>query len=236
MNSFNENLSNFSNDFYLFIFYFRDEYALKVQASDGVWNLDAVITVTIQDANDNKPIFDQDIYEFDYVHNPWLERSKLISDTIGKVHALDRDAVGPNSEVNYELSHVSDFFEINEFTGEIFAKDNLKPRTPNDSYQIRVIVKDGGSPPMSSECQVIVNLMNTTNHAPQFSHDEDNIILDEIGVPTTLPLSTVVLKLNATDQDGDDLRYFIVNGNDIFGIVDQDLMVMKPLNLLQVSA
>ena len=222
--------------FSIFSFYFRDEYALKVQASDGVWNLDTVITVTIQDANDNKPIFDQDIYEFDYVHNPWLERSKLISDTIGKVHALDRDAVGPNSEVNYELSHVSDFFEINEFTGEIFAKDNLKPRTPNDSYQIRVIVKDGGSPPMSSECQVIVNLMNTTNHAPQFSHEEDNIILDEIGVPTTLPLSTVVLKLNATDQDGDDLRYFIVNGNDVFGIVDQDLMVMKPLNLLQVSA
>ena len=222
--------------FSIFSFYFRDEYALKVQASDGVWNLDTVITVTIQDANDNKPIFDQDIYEFDYVHNPWLERSKLNSDTIGKVHALDRDAVGPNSEVNYELSHVSDFFEINEFTGEIFAKDNLKPRTPNDSYQIRVIVKDGGSPPMSSECQVIVNLMNTTNHAPQFSHDEDNIILDEIGVPTTLPLSTVVLKLNATDQDGDDLRYFIVNGNDVFGIVDQDLMVMKPLNLLQVSA
>ena len=222
--------------FSIFSFYFRDEYALKVQASDGVWNLDTVITVTIQDANDNKPIFDQDIYEFDYVHNPWLERSKLNSDTIGKVHALDRDAVGPNSEVNYELSHVSDFFEINEFTGEIFAKDNLKPRTPNDSYQIRVIVKDGGSPPMSSECQVIVNLMNTTNHAPQFSNDEDNIILDEIGVPTTLPLSTVVLKLNATDQDGDDLRYFIVNGNDVFGIVDQDLMVMKPLNLLQVSA
>ena len=221
--------------FSIFSFYFRDEYALKVQASDGVWNLDAVITVTIQDANDNKPIFDQDIYEFDYVHNPWLERSKLNSDTIGKVHALDRDAVGPNSEVNYELSHVSDFFEINEFTGEIFAKDNLKPRTPNDSYQIRVIVKDGGSPPMSSECQVIVNLMNTTNHAPQFSHEKDNIILDEIGVPTTLPLSTVVLKLNATDQDGDDLRYFIVNGNDVFGIVDQDLMVMKPLNLLQVS-
>lgn len=221
--------------FSIFSFYFRDEYALKVQASDGVWNLDTVITVTIQDANDNKPIFDQDIYEFDYVHNPWLERSKLNSDTIGKVHALDRDAVGPNSEVNYELSHVSDFFEINEFTGEIFAKDNLKPRTPNDSYQIRVIVKDGGSPPMSSECQVIVNLMNTTNHAPQFSHKEDNIILDEIGVPTTLPLSTVVLKLNATDQDGDDLRYFIVNGNDVFGIVDQDLMVMKPLNLLQVS-
>jgi hypothetical protein len=229
-------MKSLNENFQMFLFYFRDEYALKVQASDGVWNLDTVITVTIQDANDNKPIFDQDIYEFDYVHNPWLERSKLISDTIGKVHALDRDAVGPNSEVNYELSHVSDFFEINEFTGEIFAKDNLKPRTPNDSYQIRVIVKDGGSPPMSSECQVIVNLMNTTNHAPQFSHKEDHIILDEIGVPTTLPLSTVVLKLNATDQDGDDLRYFIVNGNDVFGIVDQDLMVMKPLNLLQVSS
>ena len=135
---------------------FRDEYALTVQASDGVWNLDTVITVTIQDANDNKPIFDQDVYEFDYIEtsDTSFERSKLVN-TIGKVHALDRDAVGPNSEVNYELSHISDFFDINEFTGEIFAKDNLKPRTPNDSYQIRVIVKDGGSPPMSSECQVI---------------------------------------------------------------------------------
>ena len=207
--------------------FFRDEYALKVQASDGVWNLDTVITVTIQDANDNKPIFDQDVYEFNYV-----EAGQGFINTIGKVHALDRDAVGPNSEVIYELSHVSDFFDINELTGEISAKDNLKPRTPNDQYQIRVIVKDGGSPPMSSECQVFVNLMNTTNHDPKFSEN----IIDEIGIPTTLPLSSVILKLNATDPDGDSLNYYLVNGNDVFGIVDQDLMVMKPLTLLQVSS
>ena len=72
--------------------------------------------------------------------------------------------------------------------------------------------------------------MNTTNHSPKFSED----IIEEIGIPATLPLSTLVLKLNGTDQDGDDLKYYIVNGNDVFGIVDQDLVVMKSLTLLQV--
>merc|ERR1712061_254615 len=107
----------------------RDEYSLKVQASDGTWEIETVITVSIQDANDNRPKFDQDIYEFTF----WKDNY------IGRVHALDRDAVGPNSEVVYELSHANDFFSIDENSGEIFAFKQLKSRTSRDSYQIRVI-------------------------------------------------------------------------------------------------
>ena len=116
----------------------RDEYSLKVQASNiasGVtWEIPTVITITVQDANDNKPKFDQDIYEFT------LKKDKYV----GRVHALDRDAVGPNSELIYELSHDNDFFTIDEYSGEIHALDYLKSRTSKDVYQLRVIVKDGG--------------------------------------------------------------------------------------------
>ena len=200
----------------------RDEYSLKVQASDGVWNLDTVITVTIQDANDNEPIFDQDLYEFNLVQ-PQKQR------VFGRVHALDRDAVGPNSEVSYELSHVSDFFEIDEFSGEIVAKSDLKPMTSNDSYQMRVIVKDGGSPPMSSECQVIVNVMNSTNLPPSLSIDVPN----EIGLPSDIPVSTPIVKMNATDEDGDYLKFDLENGRGVFGIVDKNLVVLKSLTYFE---
>ena len=192
----------------------RDEYALKVEAFDGTWRLETVITVTIQDANDNEPVFDQDLYRFTYVQGGM----------IGKVHALDRDAVGPNSDVTYELSHVSDFFDVEEFSGEILAKKNLESKTPHDSYQLRVIVKDGGSPPMSSECQVIVNLLNSENHMPVLQP-----VKPEIGVPSSLGLSSVILSLNATDEDGDELTYEVLDGQNIFKMDKNLLKVMKPL-------
>ena len=199
----------------------RDEYSLKVQASDGLWNIDTVITVTVQDANDNEPIFDQKIYNFDLVQGLPI---------IGKVHALDRDSVGPNSEVTYELSHVSDFFEIEEFSGEIKAKSDLKAKTATDSYSLRVIVKDGGSPPMSSECQVIVNIKNSENSSPKFTEN----FPQEIGVPKSIPVGTKILSLNATDADPEDeLRYLI--DSEIFKVVDSNLVIGRSLQNLEYS-
>ena len=64
--------------------------------------MDTVITVTIQDANDNKPIFDQDIYEFDYVDEQGWPHYKCLKELpslkAGEQSILMKDAI-----VNYFL-------------------------------------------------------------------------------------------------------------------------------------
>ena len=97
----------------------RDEYSLRVRADDGSWKLETVITVTLVDDNDNAPIFDRDFYEFS------VPFSKNNISVVGRVHALDRDAPGPNSAVSYSLAFLHDFFNVDEFSGQVSAKNFL---------------------------------------------------------------------------------------------------------------
>ena len=97
----------------------RDEYSLRVRADDGSWKLETVITVTLVDDNDNAPIFDRDLYEFS------VPFAKNTTSVVGRVHALDRDAPGPNSAVSYSLAFLHDFFNVDELSGQIVTKKDL---------------------------------------------------------------------------------------------------------------
>ena len=97
----------------------RDEYSLRVRADDGSWKLVTVITVTLIDDNDNAPLFDRDLYEFAV---PDVKNNVSV---VGKVHALDRDAPGPNSAVSYSLAYLHDFFNVDETSGAIVTKKDL---------------------------------------------------------------------------------------------------------------
>jgi hypothetical protein len=97
----------------------RDEFALRVRADDGSWKLETVITVTLVDDNDNAPIFDRDLYEFSV---PYVKNNVS---AVGRVHALDRDAPGPNSAVSYSLAYLHDFFGVDEMSGLIVTKKDL---------------------------------------------------------------------------------------------------------------
>ncbi len=211
----------------------RDEYALRVQAFDGTWKLETVITVTIQDDNDNRPTFDQDLFEFVIPYT----KDSLPGKTIGRVHALDRDALGPNSAVTYAMAHASDFFEVDENSGSISTKRELQFRTSNDayladnSYHLRVIATDGGSPPMSSECEVAISLVSGNNNKPKFSEFSKT----EVGVPESISVGTPIYGLNATDLDvGSKLTYKFeaTNSSSYFGIDPSsgEIRVLRPLS------
>lgn len=97
----------------------RDEYSLRVRADDGSWKLETVITVTLVDDNDNAPVFNRDLYEFSV---PFIKNNVSV---VGRVHALDRDAPGPNSLVSYSLAYLHDFFGVDEMSGSIVTKKDL---------------------------------------------------------------------------------------------------------------
>ena len=112
--------------------------------------------MTVQDFNDNKPTFDNDYYEFVF---PWTNGSTE-GRNVGRVHALDRDAPGPNSDLSYAFAFSTDFFDVDETSGIITTTKQLSYYSsgsghPTDnSYRVRVVATDAGTPPMSSECEV----------------------------------------------------------------------------------
>ncbi|XP_040574168.2 LOW QUALITY PROTEIN: cadherin-related tumor suppressor-like [Lepeophtheirus salmonis] len=197
----------------------QDEFALRVQATDGAWKLETIVTVTIQDENDNVPIFDQDVYNFIYPQR--LNETKIKDSFVGKVNALDRDASGGNSVLSYSLAHVSDYFKIESGSGKISTKKLLNYKGSNDgyvadnSYKIRVLATDAGTPPMSSECQVVITLIDGNNHAPKFKSSRK----EAIAIPSNIPDNSVVYRLEATDKDSTSrLNFQIVNKNPLFSL------------------
>ena len=189
----------------------RDEYALRIQATDGAWKLETVISVTVQDDNDNVPTFDHDFYEFVFPYSNTTKDGELV----GRVHALDRDAAGPNSALSYTFSAPSDFFNVDETSGIITTRKELSYYTSSsgyytdNSYRIRVVATDAGTPPMSSECEVSITLVNGNNHKPTF-----NVSAKEIALPYSLKENTLIANLQAVDWDANDvLSFSIVGGN-----------------------
>lgn len=92
----------------------KDKYNLIVAAADnGTPSQTATtkIMIEVQDANDNDPVFEKELYEFSLEEN--LRRGTYV----GKVSALDAD-IGINSAITYSLIPNNSSFVINPMTGE----------------------------------------------------------------------------------------------------------------------
>ena len=149
----------------------RDEYLLKVVATDGAWRAETTVGINIQDENDNTPTFEEEEYILMF---PPGSASVAV---VGRVNANDKDK-GPNSHIKYSLRETSAYFSIESTSGEILSKKNLKyvnttrSRPTENEYLLVVIATDGGAPPLTSETRVRIMVTDRNTHAPQFAQPE----------------------------------------------------------------
>ncbi len=124
---------------------------------------------SLQDENDNAPNFDHDVYKFN------LKKSEEEGLFVGKVHALDRDSPGPNSEIVFSLAHPTDFFDVDGSSGIIRISKPLPQVAKENVFALVVVASDLGSPPRSSRCRVEVTLAGAgpgrpdSGDAPRFA-------------------------------------------------------------------
>lgn len=146
----------------------QDEYLIRIAAIDGSWRAETLLTITIQDLNDNAPQFEQSFYSFN------VAEGKEHVAYVGQVMASDRDKRGPNSVVNYALRHPSDLFSVDPISGEIFTKQTLhykrmrRKESPENEHSVVITAKDRGKPPLSSDTSVSINVVDSKNSAPVF--------------------------------------------------------------------
>ncbi|KAK3573779.1 hypothetical protein QTP86_032950 [Hemibagrus guttatus] len=166
-----------------------DQYRLLVTASDGHpgGTSTATVSVVVTDVNDNDPTFDLTLPRNLTVQE---ERANL---SVGLVRATDPDA-GLNGQVRYRLLTHTSFFSITA-NGSIFTAVPLDRETQSQ-YEVVVEASDGAVDPRRTVLTLLVRVSDINDNSPVFSQP-----VYTVNVPENTPAGTIILRLNATDED-----------------------------------
>ncbi|XP_072120761.1 protocadherin Fat 4-like [Mobula birostris] len=169
---------------------------LTLLAEDGgvpVRSGTAQILIIVKDTNDNSPVFSQSVYKVNMLE------SVPIGTLIITLNATDLDD-GTNGEITYALSshnsaEVRALVRVNSKTGEIRLQDHLDYEQ-RKSFVINIQAVDNGQPAMSRRCDVLVDLIDVNDNAPELT-----VTSMSNAVPENAPVGTIVALLNAEDKD-----------------------------------
>lgn len=155
------------------------EVYITVRATDnGYPKLDDVCTfkVTIEDVNDNPPVFDKVKYD------ERMSVDKKVGQIVTRITASDLDD-GDNSYIEYEIKKDKDweYFNIDKETGTLTLVRPID-RRPEDSYTITVRASNVKSLEQQQETQteVKIRIISSSLRAPQILQQHgETIILKE---------------------------------------------------------
>ncbi|XP_058040715.1 protocadherin-16 isoform X3 [Ahaetulla prasina] len=152
----------------------------------------STVRVTVTDENDNSPRLSEERYFFTVVEN------RPAGSSVGRVIATDWDA-GSNSRLTFRLVPHEGHFLIHTQTGELSIRKSLD-REQQSSYQLQVLVQDGGTPPRSTTGTIYVTVLDENDNAPAFLHVAEGREL-LLQVLEDKPAGLLVAALQAKDPD-----------------------------------
>ncbi|KAI5099594.1 protocadherin Fat 4, partial [Silurus meridionalis] len=155
-----------------------------------------VIHVTVLDANDNIPVFSEPVYRVSLVENA------PVGTEVITVTATDADE-GPNGDVTYELSRLTDnsakLFALDKITGQITVKlvlDKELDREQQKNIDLILTAVDGGIPQRSGTAVIHITVLDANDNIPVFTQSLYKVVLAE-----NAPIGTEVVTVNAEDAD-----------------------------------
>nr|XP_046181106.1 protocadherin alpha-2-like isoform X10 [Oncorhynchus gorbuscha] len=152
-----------------------------------------LIIINVQDVNDNIPVFNKQLYKFRVTENV------RFGTIIAALNASDLDE-GINSEIEYSLIgrgslNLPDVFTVNSETGEVTVKGSIDYEN-NSAFEIRIQAKDKGTPPRSTHCKVLVEVIDVNDNSPEIS-----VTSLMSPVKEDAEIGTVVALVTVTDKD-----------------------------------
>ncbi|XP_078810291.1 protocadherin gamma-A2 isoform X46 [Oryzias latipes] len=180
------------------------EYNITVTCSDeGVPSLSSSVTLTLQisDVNDNAPVFERSSYEAYIVEN------NTPGVSIFTVKATDADWK-QNAHVSYVLEDssvngvpVSSYVSVSADSGVIHAVRSFDYEQIKD-FRFSVKAQDGGSPPLSSNVTVKIQIQDQNDNPPQVLYPVQTAgsVVAEM-VPRSADVGYLVTKVVAVDVD-----------------------------------
>uniref|UniRef100_W5MZQ1 Cadherin domain-containing protein n=1 Tax=Lepisosteus oculatus TaxID=7918 RepID=W5MZQ1_LEPOC len=180
------------------------EYNITITATDeGTPPLSSNTTLTlkISDVNDNAPVFDQGSYSAFIVENNTPGLSVL------SLKAKDADW-NQNARISYLLEDelingtpVASLISVNSESGVVYTVRSFDYEQIK-SIEIKVIARDGGSPPLISKAAVNIFVQDQNDNSPQILYPvhTDGSLVAEM-VPRSADVGYLVTKVVAVDAD-----------------------------------
>lgn len=152
-----------------------------------------LMLIKILDVNDNAPVFDEPVNKVRLLEN--VARGTLVT----KLNATDADS-GNNGEISFLFSkytpeRVLSLFSVDSKSGEIRVKGDVDYEKAT-AYHITVQARDGGSPAMEGSCNVIVDIIDVNDNAPEVTLTSLTSPIREDSAP-----ETVIALISARDLD-----------------------------------
>ncbi|XP_077208011.1 cadherin-17 [Paroedura picta] len=197
-------------------------YSFHVGANDkdGDWlAYPVLVTVTVQDINDNPPVCDKALTTFE------VQENERVGSDIGILRASDRDEEGTlNSRLKYFIVEQSppvpsgNMFRIELETGKFQLFYPQLSRRLASNYSLKVKVAD---PAFKTMCNVEIHVIDINDQIPLFEKSDYGFLT----LPEDKPVGTVLLEIQATDADepftgSSQIKYTFTNGdpNNTFSI------------------
>uniref|UniRef100_A0A3P9MC83 Cadherin domain-containing protein n=1 Tax=Oryzias latipes TaxID=8090 RepID=A0A3P9MC83_ORYLA len=196
------------------------DYNITISATDeGSPPLSSSKTVhlSVADINDNPPVFEEQLY------SAYVSENNQAGSPLCSVSARDPDW-RQNGTVIYSLlaaevngAPVSSYVSVNGDTGLIHAVRSFDYEQLR-SFQVQVMARDNGSPPLSSNVSVSVFISDVNDNSPQILYPapEGSSFMTEL-VPKAAHGGSLVSKVIAVDADSGQnawLSYHIVKSTD----------------------
>ncbi|XP_029627098.1 protocadherin beta-16 isoform X11 [Salmo trutta] len=151
------------------------------------------IEITVLDANDNAPVFTQEMYKATITEN--AAKGTVLS----TVSASDADD-GSNGRVSYSITNtlddVPEIFEINEDSGIVVLSGHIDYEKARH-YEIHVQASDDGG--LTDSCKINVEVVDTNDNKPSI-----NIMSKTNAISENAEPGTVVTIINVQDPDSGD--------------------------------
>ncbi|XP_069510289.1 protocadherin gamma-A6-like isoform X48 [Ambystoma mexicanum] len=170
----------------------QDTHQLTLTAVDGgdpARSGTAQIRVTVLDANDNAPVFNQSVYKISILEN--VSKGTVVT----TITATDKDQ-GANAELTYSFRKITEkilqTFQVDPNTGEISVIKSLNFEE-SENYEFEIQATDGES---LSRCKVLVEVINVNDNRPEILISS---LLNKVMENT--PPGTAIALLQIYDRD-----------------------------------
>uniref|UniRef100_A0A672R052 FAT atypical cadherin 3 n=1 Tax=Sinocyclocheilus grahami TaxID=75366 RepID=A0A672R052_SINGR len=185
----------------------------NLEVMETVSGMTAKVQITVEDANDNYPVFISTSYKVS------INESIPIGTVILTISAVDDDK-GDNGCITYSIASLQPLpFIINQNTGELTTSKELDFESSLETYMFAVRASDWGSPyRRESEVNVTVQVLNINDNQPLFER-----VSCKGTIGCDFPVGQTIIIMSAIDIDELGLvKYKILSGN------EQDVFTLNP--------
>ncbi|XP_055958239.1 protocadherin Fat 4 [Patella vulgata] len=195
-----------------------DTYVIRCRVQDKgspIRSADVNVTITIQDLNDNTPVFDSTTYASTTIENSAFGTSIL------QVTVTDAD-IGVNKAVTLSIdtstaqgTTADTFLAIDSANGILSVKTNID-RESNNNFSFQLLAVDGGTPSLTSTATVTLIVSDVNDNSPIFNPVFYNSEVSHAG-----QCSRVITTVTATDADeaiNAQLGFFLAQQSSLFTI------------------